>query len=368
MARTIGAFIFPVTWEGWTLNEATDKFKQLKDFGGNTIGTESEVYRDDLIDLAHRLDMRFVGGIACFSEHGREHQPLHDRPELWPILENGQRRPLMEWYIGVVPTFDDYQESRLEAIERIMREHELDGMVLDMVRWPLHWELELRPGEPEPLQSSFDRHTVERFLAYADLDLPGDRETVPEKAQWILQEHRQVWTDFKCQVIADFVGRARDRVKAQRPEAQLGVFMVAAPDDQRAYLVGQRVRDLAPVCDFLSPMVYHPVLHQSPQWVAQTIDDIVKLEPDNVLPVLQVDSAEGEVFGSDWGRAVPVEEWRRIACHAAQRRDTLGMVAFTGTALFADQRGEMLADCLRDANGQRISKQGVDHQVLRRIS
>jgi hypothetical protein len=77
----------------------------------------------------------------------------------------------------------------------------------------------------------------------------------------------------------------------------------------------------------------------------------VKLEPDNVLPVLQVDSAEGEVFGSDWGRAVPVEEWRRIACHAAQRQDTLGMVAFTGTALFADQRGEMLADCLRDANG-----------------
>ena len=346
MTKTVGAFIFPVTWEAWDRDEATRMFKQLKDFGVNTVATESETYRDDLIDLAHSLDMKFVGGISCFSEHVGANQLLHERPELWPVLETGEQRPLMEWYIGVTPTFDDYNESRLDEIERIVRDHEIDAICLDFVRWPLHWELELRPGEPRPLQSSFDPHTVGRFLDFAHLDKPANLDTVPEIANWILTHHRAKWVDFKCQVIADFVGQARERVQSQRPEAQLGAFLVAAPDEERGELVGQRIRELLPVTDFLAPMVYHPVLHRKSDWVVETIDEIIRLAPGKVQPVLQVDSAEGEVFGADWGPPTPVEEWRQAACSVAERDDILGFTAFTGTALFADGRGEVLAECL----------------------
>jgi hypothetical protein len=347
MSRTVGAFIFPMVWESWSHDQATSMFKALRDFGVNTIATESETYHDDLIELAHKMNMRFVGGISCFSEHGRNHQPLHDQPELWPILENGERRPLMEWYIGVTPTIDSYRESRLDEIERIMRDHELDGMCLDFVRWPLHWELELRPGQPTPLQSSFDPHTVRRFLEFANLEMPSVCEAVPAQAAWILNEHRAEWTNFKCKVITDFVRAARERIAThRRATAQLGAYLVAAPDAERAYLVGQRTADLAQVLDFLSPMVYHPVLHRSPAWVVSTIDESVTLAPGKVLPVLQVDSAEGKDLGSDWGPPVPVKDWKEVACHAVQRRDTLGIVAFTGTALFQDRRGEALAQCL----------------------
>jgi hypothetical protein len=348
MTRTIGAFIFPMTWEGWGVDEATRMFRTLQDFGVNTIATESETYRDDLIDLAHRLNLRFVGGIACFSEHGRNHQPLRDRPELWPVLENGDRRPQMEWYIGVTPTVEDYRESRLDEIERIARDHELDGICLDFIRWPLHWELELRPGQPEPLQSSFDPHTVQRFLKYAALEMPPNLDTTAQQAGWILRDHRPHWTDFKCHIITEFVRAARQRLQAHRPAAQLGAYLVPAPDDRRADLVGQRASDLAQVTDFLAPMVYHPVLHRTPEWVARSIDDLVRVAPGKVLPVLQVDSAEGEEMGSDWGPPVSIEEWRSVACQAASRHDTLGLVAFTGTALFQTGRGQVLKDCLRD--------------------
>jgi hypothetical protein len=348
MSRTIGAFIFPMVWEHWGLNEASRMFRSLQDFGVNTVATESETYRDDLIELAHHLIMRFFGGIACFSEHGRNHQPLHDHPELWPILENGQRRPLMEWYIGVTPTVDYYCESRLDELERIMRDHDLDGLCLDFIRWPLHWELELRPGQPEPLQSSFDPHSVRCFLEFAGLDMPHPTDTVPKQAAWILSEHRAKWTDFKCKIITDFVSAARERIQAHRSEAQLGAYLVAAPDEQRATLVGQRVHDLAQVVDFLSPMVYHPVLHRTPAWAKQTIDEMVKLAPGKILPVVQVDSAEGKTMGSDWGSPVAVEEWKEVASHTGPRRDTLGIVAFTGTALFHDGRGEILKGCLDD--------------------
>ena len=348
MARTVGAFIFPVVWEAWDRAEAARVLQSLREFGVNTIATESLTYRDDLIELAHSLDMRFVGGIACFSEHGGANQLLYDRPELWPILETGEKRALMEWYIGVIPTFDDYNQSRLDEVERIMRDHELDGMCLDFIRWPLHWELELRPGAPEPLQSSFDPHTVERFWEFAGLEKPPNLDTVPGVARYILTECRIQWVDFKCKVITDFVAQARERVKSHRSEAQIGAYLVPASDDRRAELVGQRVRDLRPVMDFLAPMVYHPVLHREPDWAIEIIDEIARLAPGQVEPVLQVNSAEGAKMGADWGLPVPVEQWRKVACYAAGRKDISGFSAFTGTALFADTRGRILAACLAE--------------------
>lgn len=348
MTRSIAAFIFPHIMAAWSPAERDRNFRSLKDWGVNTISTESEAYSRELIDLAHSLDMRFVGGISCFSEHGRANKPLEERPELHPILETGERRPLMEWYIGVTPTFDDYNTAQLDRLDRIMRDHELDGMWLDFIRWPLHWELELRPGEPEPLQSSFDPHTVSRFLEQANLELPADTKTIPQQARWILDHHRDQWTDFKCATLATFVAQARERVKTRRPQADFGLYLVPAPDDQRAYWVGQRVRDLSPHVDYLSPMAYHPILHQNPAWVSEVIDDIVKLAPGKILPVLQVDSAEGEAFGADFGPPVPVGEWRELACAVAKRDDTEGLAAFTGTALFADHRGAILGECLSE--------------------
>ena len=60
MAGTVGAFIFPTVWEAWSLNEAEERFKALIGFGVNALATESETYRHDLIELAHRLGMQFV--------------------------------------------------------------------------------------------------------------------------------------------------------------------------------------------------------------------------------------------------------------------------------------------------------------------
>ena len=149
-------------------------------------------------------------------------------------------------------------------------------------------------------------------------------------------------------MITDFVSQARERIKFHRSEAQLGAYLVPAPDDRRAELVGHRAGELCRVTDFLAPMVYHPVLYQKPDWVIETIDEIVHLAPCQVQPVLQVDSAEGTEMGADWGPIVPVEEWRQIACYAAGRKDIPGFAAFTGTALFADNRGQILAACLAE--------------------
>jgi hypothetical protein len=126
----------------------------------------------------------------------------------------------------------------------------------------------------------------------------------------------------------------------------LGVYLVPAPDDQRAELVGQRISDLDPLVDFFAPMVYHAILNQSIDWVENTIRNAVAQAPQKVLPVLQVDSAEGAETGADWGPPIPPEEWRQLACNTTRQAGVQGLVAFTGTALFRDNRGMMLANCL----------------------
>ena len=156
----------------------------LRDVGVNAIMTETESYDISIIEATHNKSLRFYAGVTCFSDHAARFRIINERPELWPILENGERRPQMEWYIGMTPTDSRRQEEVLAAIASIARAYPVDGLFLDFVRWPLHWEIELRPGRDEPagFQVSTLRHSsnsklhMERFpvtLARSPRKPPG---------------------------------------------------------------------------------------------------------------------------------------------------------------------------------------------------
>ena len=100
--RAIGAFVFPEAWKDLSLFRKV--LASFREHGVTAILTESETYEPTAIEAVHDLGLRFYAGIACFSDHAAMFRSLTERPELWPILENGERRPLMEWYIGISPT------------------------------------------------------------------------------------------------------------------------------------------------------------------------------------------------------------------------------------------------------------------------
>lgn len=337
----IGAFIFWRVLTGWSMDEAARRLAALRAFGVNTLFTEAEAYRDDLIALAHRLDLRFVGGLACFLDLSGDARILERRPELWPVLETGERRPKMAWYTGLTPTFEDYQQQRLTLMAQALDRHDLDGYLLDFVRWPLHWEAETRPGAPRPPDSSFDPHTVRRFLAESGLAMPAGLQAAAAQARWILDEHRAAWIDFKCQVIADFVAQAAALTAHHR--AWLGAYLVPVDEDRRAALVGQRARDLAPLVDLLLPMTYHSIVHQPPEWVTAVAADVAAHAPGRVLPVVQV-AVEPDPDTDDYAppRPLPVEEWAQVAAAAYRLPGGRGLVAFTGMDLFDEGRGQAL--------------------------
>lgn len=359
MDRLVGAFIFPEVWQGWTRAEATKALESLRGFGVNTLCTESDTYRDDLITLAHGMGLRWFGGIACFSDHARQYQVLRHRPEMWPIDETGVPRPQMEWYVGLTPTFEDYNASRLDLAERLVRAHQLDGFFLDFIRWPIHWELELRPGASRPMQSSFDPHTLARFQRQAGISLPADLAGAAGRAAWILDRQAQAWRDFRCGIITAFCEQAAARLRAVRgSELALGLYALPLPVESLEWIAGQRLGDLAPLVDLIAPMAYHAILHRPVEWVGETLQPLAKAFPGQVLPVLQVDSAEGNAAGADWGPPIPPDGWQEVVQRTLGLAGTRGLVAFTGTALFHDGRGERLRSVLEhgeelDARGDR---------------
>jgi hypothetical protein len=339
----VGAFVFPDFWEN--SDRANSNLARLKDCGVNAIMTESDRYESSMLDATHKVGLRFFAGVACFSDHASNFRSLCQRPEIWPVLETGERRPQMEWYVGMSPTDRSRQEGTLAEIKSIAHTYAVDGIFVDFVRWPLHWEIELRPGRERPLDSSFDAATLEKFED-ATSALPPDLNTTPARAAWIRRNRLAEWVEFKCKVVSDFVSEARNALKETKADAELGMYVVPDVNGLTEPLTGQRIEDLAQLVDWIAPMLYHNILLQSPRWVASTLAAVVEVAGKKTLPVLQADSNRDPAVVGDWGPPMTDANWDETLSQVAGRSDIGGLIVFPGTALMSE-RGASLRAMLR---------------------
>jgi hypothetical protein len=342
--RIVGAFVFPGAWRDRGHFRAL--LRAFRGYGINAVMTESERYEVAAIDAAHELGLRFYAGVACFSDHATDFRTLAGRPELWPILETGELRAQMEWYVGLTPTDRRHQSQVLATIAAVAATYPIDGLFLDFVRWPVHWEIELRSGRPRPLDASFDPATLAAFAAASGARAPSHLETVPAAAAWIRAHHLREWVDFKCSVVTDFVRRASSQLAATRPGTELGIYLVPPVDGLTEPLTGQRVAELAPIADWLSPMLYHNILLKRPSWIGAVLSDLLPVTGAKSLPVLQADSNRDPAMAADWGPDMPIADWRAALAEAASRRDLAGLIVFPGTSLVGNGRGEALRDAV----------------------
>ena len=336
----VGAFVFPDFWENPL--RAKSKLADLRACGVNAIMTESDSYELQALDAVHKAGLRFFAGVACFSDHASNFGRLLKRPELWPILESGQRRPQMEWYVGMSPTDRRRQEEALAEIRSVARSYPVDGIFLDFARWPLHWEIELRPHRERPLDSSFDAATVAMFEE-ATGALPPDLDTTSARAAWIHRNRLSEWIEFKCKVVNDFVSEAREAVKEAKAAAELGIYVAPDVNGLTEPLTGQRIKDLAPLVDWIAPMLYHNILLQPPAWVASTLAPVVEVARRKTLAVLQADSNRDPDVGGDWGPPMSDVDWSETLSQVAGRSDIGGLIIFPGKALMGARGASLRA-------------------------
>ena len=334
----VGAFVFPDFWENSL--RAKSNLARLRDCGVNAIMTESDSYELSALDATHKAGLRFFAGIACFSDHASNFRSLNKRPELWPVLENGEHRPQMEWYVGMSPTDRTRQEEALAEIKSIALNYPVDGVFLDFARWPLHWEIELRPGRGRPLDSTFDPATLAKFEE-ATGALPRGLDSTSARAAWIRENRLGEWLDFKCRVVNDFVGKARNALRETKADAELGLYVVPDVNRLTESLTGQRISDLARLVDWVAPMLYHNILLQPPTWIASAVSSVVKVAGKKTLPVLQADSNRDPAVAGDWGPPMSNSDWSETLSQVAGRPEIDGLIVFPGMALMGE-RGDSL--------------------------
>jgi hypothetical protein len=248
----------------------------------------------------------------------------------------------MEWYVGMSPTDRRRQDEVLAEIKSIARTYPVDGVFLDFARWPLHWEIELRPGRERPLDSSFDAATLAKFEE-ATGALPRGLDSASARAAWIRENRLREWVEFKCNVVNDFVGKARNALKETKPEAELGIYVVPDVTSLTEPLTGQRIGDLARLVDWIAPMLYHNILLQPPSWAASALAPVVEVAGKKTLPVLQADSNRDPAVAGDWGPPMSDADWSETLSEVAARSDTGGLIVFPGMALMGARGASLRA-------------------------
>lgn len=198
-------------------------------------------------------------------------------PASRPVSRDGRPMDPINWYFGVCPNNPDVRVEKLAQVETILDGKEIDGLWLDFIRYPCHWEA-VR-GTPIT-EYCFCPHCLAKFEA----EVGG----APEG---------EAWTAWKCVQIAAFVGEIRDRIKVSgRIEAsgravQLGLCAVpwslADYDGAIRSVIGQDFAALARHVDVFGVMAYHKLIERPVDWIGAIVREMAHLTGKTVLPLVQ---------------------------------------------------------------------------------
>jgi hypothetical protein len=258
----------------------------LEEYHINAVFVSHGELSAELIRRCHREGAKVYAEFGVFAGAATAEK----YPELWPINERGERHARDEWYLGLCPTVEWFRKERLRLIGECARAYEIDGLWLDFIRYPGHWEVRA----PRLEQGCFCEACLEAFGRQSGVRLPAG--STAQRAEVILREHLDAWTRFKCESIRDFCAEARRALKAERPSALLGAFVVpwmeSDHDNAIERIIGQDFELLAPQLDVLSPMSYHAMCGRPVEWVGGVNQYLVAKTGREVWPIVQATERE----------------------------------------------------------------------------
>ncbi len=284
--------------------------------------------------LARNKDFRSLlrtSAIALFVIYPVFQAPevLEDRPGLAAITSEGLAAR-DEWVAFVCPSRDDFIRERAEHLRDVVAACDPDAVSLDFIRTFVFWE-KVYPGRsPESLpQTCFCPVCLERFSEETGLALPEGPGGTKETARWILANHADAWTDWKCGLIARAVGTLAAAARDVKPDVLVNLHTVPWRKDDfdgaARSVAGQDVARLSRLADLVSPMAYHHMVLRPPAWVREVVLDQAARSRVPVLASIQVAEAYIE-------KALPAGEFR-AALEAALEPPSLGVVLWSWDAL-----------------------------------
>jgi len=273
-------------------------------------------------------------------------EELEKRPDLFAVTADGEKAS-DDWVKFVCPTRKDYRRERIEYAKRLVRDCDPDGLSLDFIRFFVFWEKVYPERTPGSLpQTCFDPSCLDKFQKEMNISIPKGLTGPPEKARWILDNHLQDWTAWKCRVIAGMVRDLSSEARKIKPGLKINVHAVPWRRDDFGGAIktvaGQDLGQITAYTDFVSPMCYHHMVLRNPAWVHSVVEDAAVHSRCPVLPSIQVNEAYID-------QSLPVSEFREALAEAL-KPPSRGVVFWSWDALVkSPQKKEVVrALCARE--------------------
>ncbi len=273
--------------------------KTLSDLGVTAVFVSSRELDADTVERVHREGAKVYAELGIFVGKKK----AEERPELWPVGRDGRRLAPIDWYLGLCPTNPQLRREKLEAVAEAARRAPIDGVWLDFIRWPCHWEVR----QPRLDEACFCPACLADFEERTGIALPeGDTAT---RAEAILADNLDAWSRWKCDSITRFCAEARKVLQRERPGALLGVFSV--PWNEENYdgairrVIGQDFAALAEHVDVFSPMAYHKMCGWPVDWIHEHVAYLDRVTGGKaVWPIVQAVDHPEAMSADELGRAV----------------------------------------------------------------
>ena len=239
-------------------------------------------------------------GAALYAEFPtfRADHRLEAYPDLAPVGRDGLPIRPTERFLGACPTSPRYLFDLRQSLRRLVRTTPLAGVWLDYLHFHCDFELPEPPLDP----SCFCDRCVRHFEEWSGLSPRG--RTTAERAEWVLREAGDVWTEWKCEVVAGFAAQARRILDEERQGAMLGIFSAPWTDDEYGgamrTILGEDIDRLHAYVDVFSPMVYHVKCGRPASWPGEYTRWLV-----------------GRVNALNEARGRSVEVWPIVEAHGA---------------------------------------------------
>ena len=226
---------------------------RLDECGVNAVFVHAGAVDSALLARARAEGCRVYAEFATLNGDYGDYVQRH--PEAHPIDASGAPVARATWFMGACPTDPGFRNWRMEELERLLRQHDLDGVWMDY----LHWHAQFEDAYPQFHKTCFNASCVDAFQQWAAVSVP--EADAAARANWILAHAPRQWEDWRVAVLVDWARQVRAMVQRLRPGALVGNFHCAWRDEDlwgaRRRCLGLDLEALRPYVDVFSPMPYH---------------------------------------------------------------------------------------------------------------
>lgn len=261
-------------------NLTREKIDMSINLGVNALFTGIQNLTHETVKYINKNNLKLFVDVGIFQAEDL----WHKYPDSIPVDQKGNLLKKTNWYAGVCPNNPQVRKEKLTSIKRLIEAEKVDGVWLDFIRYPCHWE-EVRSSNIA--EYCFCSNCLNKY----NKDVGGK----PEGKKW---------ANWKCKQIVDFVLDVKTLIRRSKKNITLGVF--AVPWKEKEYegaikrITGQDFKLLAKHIDVFSPMVYQKFCDRSVSWIRDTVKYFAQLTNKPILPIIQTEDRTGKIYMNEF--------------------------------------------------------------------